>query len=191
MKPVWMNDIGKEWTLFLDRDGVINREKEGDYIRQVSEFSFLEGALQAFPLLAQVFGRIFIVTNQQGVGKGWMTMDDLDGIHSFMVSQVVNAGGRLDRIYHCTETDNEHPDRKPNTGMGLRARKEFPEVDFTRSLMIGNTLSDMRFGKALGMRTIFIPSAKPPLTQADPLVDAVFPDLLSVAKALPNPITSP
>jgi hypothetical protein len=49
----------------------------------------------------------------------------------------------------------------------------------------------MRFGKALGMRTIFIPSAKPPLTQADPLVDAVFPDLLSVAKALPNPITSP
>lgn len=191
MKPVWMNDIGKQWTLFLDRDGVINREKEGDYIRQVSEFSFLEGALQAFPLLAQVFGRIFIVTNQKGVGKGWMTMDDLDGIHSFMVSQVVNAGGRLDRIYHCTETDNEHPDRKPNTGMGLRARQEFPEVDFTRSLMIGNTLSDMRFGKALGMRTIFIPSAKPPLTQADPLVDAVFPDLLSVAKALPNPITSP
>jgi histidinol-phosphate phosphatase family protein len=191
MKPVWMNDIGKQWTLFLDRDGVINREKEGDYIRQVSEFSFLEGVLQAFPLLAQVFGRIFIVTNQKGVGKGWMTMDDLDGIHSFMVSQVVNAGGRLDRIYHCTETDNEHPDRKPNTGMGLRARQEFPEVDFTRSLMIGNTLSDMRFGKALGMRTIFIPSAKPPLTQADPLVDAVFPDLLSVAKALPNPITSP
>jgi len=191
MKPVWMNDIGKQWTLFLDRDGVINREKEGDYIRQVSEFSFLEGVLQAFPLLAQVFGRIFIVTNQKGVGKGWMTMDDLDGIHSFMVNQVVNAGGRLDRIYHCTETDNAHPDRKPNTGMGLRARQEFPEVDFTRSLMIGNTLSDMRFGKALGMRTIFIPSAKPPLTQADPLVDAVFPDLLSVAKALPNPITSP
>jgi len=186
MKPAWMDDIGKDWTLFLDRDGVINREKEGDYIRKASEFSFLEGALQAFPLLAETFGRIFIVTNQKGVGKGWMTLEDLDGIHTYMVSQLESAGGRLDRIYYCTDTDDEHPDRKPNPGMGLRARREFPDIDFGRSLMIGNTMGDMRFGKALGMRTIFLPSAKPPLSHHDPMVDAVFPDLLSVAKALQN-----
>lgn len=182
----WIDAIDGQWSLFLDRDGVINVEKEGDYIRNTTEFRFIDGVLDAFPIFAKKFARIFVVTNQKGVGKGLMTLSDLEEIHGFMLAQVSGAGGRLDKVYYCTALDNNDPCRKPNPGMGLLAQQEFPEVSFSRSLMIGNAMSDMEFGKGLGMRTIFIPSAKPPVTMPDPMVDAVFPGLLAVAKALQN-----
>jgi histidinol phosphatase-like enzyme len=68
--------------------------------------------------------------------------------------------------------------------MALRAQEEFPSIDFNRSLMVGNTMSDMRFGKSVGMRTVFIESAKPMPVMPDPLIDVVFPGLLTLAKAL-------
>lgn len=180
----WMHEIDNNWSLFLDRDGVINVEKEGDYIRNAGEFRFIEGVLEAFPIFARIFRRIFVVTNQKGVGKGLMTPDDLEQIHNLMSAQVAGAGGRLDKVYYCTALDDNDPCRKPNPGMGLQAQQEFPGVSFSNALMIGNAMSDMKFGKALGMRTIFIPSAKPPVSMPDPMVDAVFPGLLAVAKAL-------
>ena len=73
--------ITKDWTLFLDRDGVINHEKKEDYIRDWSEFKFYEESLAALPLLAQKFNQIIITTNQKGIGKGLMTDADLGLIH--------------------------------------------------------------------------------------------------------------
>jgi histidinol-phosphate phosphatase family protein len=186
MQNEWIGQVDENWTLFLDRDGVINIEKEGDYIRSVDEFRFIAHALDAFPLFSLQFRRIFIVTNQKGVGKGLMTQTALDDIHRHMVEAITEHGGRVDRVYSCTSVDDSHPGRKPHPGMALDAKGEFPDIDLKRSLMIGNTMSDMQFGKAVGMRTIFIPSGKPMVAMPDPLVDAVFPDLYSVAKALQN-----
>ena len=80
-----LNLIDKSWTLFLDRDGVINHEKKADYIRNWEEFAFYDGVLEALELLNDKFGVIVMVTNQKGVGKGLMTVDDLNRIHTNML----------------------------------------------------------------------------------------------------------
>ena len=176
--------INHQWTLFLDRDGVINVEKDADYIRHKDEFVFSDGALASMPLFAAKFPRIFVVTNQKGIGKGLMTEADLDGIHTHMLEQVAAVGGRIDKVYYCPDLDEQSPNRKPNPGMGLQAAQEHPEIDFSRSIMVGNTMGDMQFGKTLGMTTVFIPSTQPMSDLPHPLVDFVAPDLLSLAKAL-------
>jgi len=188
MNQNWINNIDRSWTLFLDRDGVINVEKEDDYIRNVSEWTFIDGVLEALEKFHKVFGNVFIVTNQRGVGKGLMSESDLENIHQHMLQEIRTSGGDITGIYYCTSVDQADTRRKPNPGMALQARSDFPDVNFSRSLMIGNTMSDMQFGKACGMFTIFIPSAKPLISAADPLVDVVFPDLLAVAKALQKPV---
>jgi histidinol-phosphate phosphatase family protein len=179
-----MQSINREWTLFLDRDGVINVEKEDDYIRNENEFIFLDQVPEAIPLFNSIFSKIFIVTNQKGVGKGLMSETDLQGIHHKMLSMISQAGGSIDKVYFCTAIDPLHPCRKPNPGMAYQAKLEYPSIDLQRSLMIGNTMGDMKFGKACGMLTVFLPSGKPELNIDDPMVDAVYPNLMAVAKAL-------
>lgn len=176
--------IDKNWTLFLDRDGVINYEKEADYIRNAAEFRFYEGVPEAIGVFSRRFGRIFVVTNQKGIGKGLMTVKDLQDIHDFMLKEITKYDGRIDQIYFCPDLDEASPNRKPNAGMGFQAKADFPEIDFSRSLMVGNTMSDMKFGKSLGAKTIFIPSTKPMPELPDPLIDAVYPGLPAIAKAL-------
>lgn len=179
-----LTEIDQKWTLFLDRDGVINYEKNDDYIRTKSEFRLYDGVIEAMAVFARRFGRIIIVTNQRGIGKGLMTEADLADIHQYFLELIAPAGGRVDRIFHCPDRDNQSPNRKPNPGMGLLARKEFPEINFQQSLMVGNTLSDMQFGKKLGAHTVFIPSTKPMPQLPDPLIDAVYQSLWHLAKAL-------
>jgi histidinol-phosphate phosphatase family protein len=179
-----LQKIDTDWTLFLDRDGVINYEKEADYVRNQGEFRFYEGVPEAMGVFARRFGKIIVVTNQKGIGKGLMTEKDLQQIHNYMLGTIEAHGGRIDRIYFCPDLEETSPNRKPNPGMGYKAKTEFPEIDFSRSLMVGNTMSDMKFGRTLGAKTIFIPSNKPMPDLPDPLIDAVFHGLPALAKAL-------
>ena len=78
-------NIDKHWTLFLDRDGVINEKRENDYVKNLDEFSFTNGALDAISRLSVVFGKIIVVTNQRGVGKGLMTELQLISIHNYLI----------------------------------------------------------------------------------------------------------
>ena len=181
-----LSAIDGTWTLFLDRDGVINHEKAMDYIRNPSEFRFMDGAPEAIASFSKVFGRILVVTNQKGIGRGLMTESDLAEIHRYMLNGIQEAGGRVDRIYHCPDIDPESPCRKPNPGMGLRAMADYPEIRADRCLMVGNTMGDMGFGRAIGARTVFLPSTKPMPELPHPMVDAVYSDLPSLAKALLN-----
>ena len=144
-------------TLFLDRDGVINRRTPGDYVKHPSEFVPETGAMQALGMLSPHFSHIVVVTNQAGVGKGVMNETDLAAVHQKMRTLAGVAGGRIDGIYYCPH----RPDagcacRKPATGMAMQARSEFPEIDFSRAWMVGDSASDMVFGKTLGMKTILI-----------------------------------
>ncbi|MDA7920037.1 HAD family hydrolase [Akkermansiaceae bacterium] len=144
--------IDLNWTLFLDRDGVINRQRVGDYVKNFREFEFLPGVFEALKLVGEIFGRIVIVTNQQGVAKGLLTEEDLEEIHQNMIVQITNHGGRIDGIFYCPFSEDSNPDcRKPNIGMALQAKKRFPTIDFSRSVMIGDSHSDMKFGQRLGM----------------------------------------
>src|ERR1043165_9870225 len=150
-------NIDKSWTLFLDREGVINRKIESDYVKNWVEFEFLEHTLAALRLLNKLFGRIVIVTNQQGIGKKLYRTEDLELIHKNMLYEIAFHGGRVDQVYFSPHLESEnHPTRKPGIGMALQARKEFPEIDFKRSIVVGDSKSDMEFGRAAGMHTVLL-----------------------------------
>lgn len=176
------NDMDTSWTLFLDRDGVINKEKSGDYIYNWDSFVFYEDALPALKEFAKWFGKIFIITNQRGVGKGLMSEADLQDIHTHLLEAVEATGGRIDGIYYCTDAEDGGR-RKPKPGMALEAKRDFPEIDFTKSLMLGNRLSDMEFGRNLGMKTIYLQTTHPEITAEHSWVDAAFPHLPAVVNA--------
>jgi D-glycero-D-manno-heptose 1,7-bisphosphate phosphatase len=178
-----ISSIDKTWTLFLDRDGVLNHEKKENYILSWDEFRFFDGVKEALKQLNDIFGVIVLVTNQRGIGKGLMTLDDLLDIHSKMMEEIKAAGGRIDKLYFCTDLDNNSPCRKPNPGMAELAKKDFPQVNMQRSIMVGNKLSDMRFGRNAGMFTAYVATTNPEVTADDSLVDARFDDLPAFAKA--------
>ena len=149
-------EIDKSWTLFLDRDGVINQKRENDYVKNWSEFSFLNGSLEAISILSNVFERVIIVTNQRGVGKGVMKEEDLILIHNNMIREIKLNSGRIDQIYYCTDVSEFSFCRKPNPGMGIQASLEFPEIIFDKSIIVGDSISDLEFGKKLGLKIVFI-----------------------------------
>lgn len=182
--PLCLDKIDKSWTLFIDRDGVVNPEKKEDYIRNKDEFSFYNGVKDSFHQFSNKFGKIILVSNQRGIGKGLMTEADLTEIHQYMISEIENAGGRIDKIYYCTSTDNKHPDRKPNPGMAFHAKRDFPEIDLTRSIIIGNKSSDMLFGRNAGMYTVFAATTNPDTPFPHPDIDLRFDSLADFARAL-------
>lgn len=147
--------IDKSWTLFLDRDGVLNEHRPEDYVKNESEFVWIDGSREAIRDLSKVFGRVLVVTNQQGIGKGLMSEYDLEKIHWKMQHEVEEIDGKIDRVYHCPHLAQVKPKcRKPETGMGEHAKADFPDIDFHKSIMIGDSGSDIEFGNRLGMMTI-------------------------------------
>jgi D-glycero-D-manno-heptose 1,7-bisphosphate phosphatase len=181
-----LHKIDNSWTLFLDRDGVINHEKHLDYIHTWDEFVFYDGVQEAIAVFAKTFRHIIVVTNQKGVGKGVTKLEDLNLIHKNMIAAIEEKGGSIDAVYFCPDLDSDSPNRKPNPGMGLQAVQHFPDIDLHKAIMVGNTLSDMQFGRNLGVQTIFLPTTRPEVDLNDERIDAVYVSLLSFAVDLKN-----
>jgi D-glycero-D-manno-heptose 1,7-bisphosphate phosphatase len=177
-------DINNDWTLFIDRDGVINHEKVKDYIHNWDEFQFYDGVLEAFEIFAGIFKKIVVVTNQKGVGKGVTKEADLQLIHKNMQAEIEKHKGRIDAIYYCIDLDNDSPNRKPQAGMGLQATKDFTDIDLSKAIMIGNTLSDMHFGRNLAVKTVFLSTTSSVVGLSDESIDAIYPSLIAFARAL-------
>ena len=150
-------NINKNWTLFLDRDGVINKKIDNDYVKQWIEFEFIEGVLDALKFLNTVFGNIIVVTNQQGIGKKLYRKEDLEIIHKNMLYEIAYHGGKIDKVYFSPYLKSEnHPYRKPGIGMALKAKEDISTINFKQSIMVGDSMSDMEFGRNAGMKTIYI-----------------------------------
>ncbi len=151
-----MIDLNQYKYIFLDRDGVINIERPDDYVKDIHEFVFIEGSLDAISILSKISDHIFIITNQRGIGRGVMTIEKLNKIHDYMLSEIRRNGGNISKIYFCTDTDPSSINRKPNTGMAFKAQEDYPEIEFSRSIMVGNSKSDIEFGTKLGMYTVLV-----------------------------------
>jgi D-glycero-alpha-D-manno-heptose 1-phosphate guanylyltransferase len=152
-------NIDKTWTLFLDRDGVINQNRDHDYVKSVDEFKFLSGVKETIKRLGEVFGIVLIVTNQQCVGKQIISEEELNQIHEYLINEVKNEGGRIDKIYYAPQLKEENSIyRKPQTGMADIAKKDFSEIIFEKSIMVGDSLSDITFGNSKNMLTVLIAS---------------------------------
>lgn len=173
-------------ALFLDRDGVINRRIIDDYVKTCEDFHFIAGVPESIALLNRFFKRTLVVTNQQGVGKNLMTGEQLQQIHDYMCKGVEHAGGKIDAVYFSPALKRDNAlSRKPNIGMGLQAKKEFPEIDFKNSWMVGDSLTDLEFGKRLGMKTVFIAADPKTVAENDHLIDFAFDSLVDFAEAFP------
>ena len=176
----FFHNIDSSWTLFLDRDGVINKRIVGGYVERMSDFHFLPQVPKAIALCKTVFGRIIVVTNQQGVGKGIMTEEQLTLVHAHLKEQIPE----IDRIYHSPYLARENSKmRKPNIGMALAAKNDFPEIDFQKSIMVGDSPSDMEFGKNAGMITVFISD-----TETHASADRVYASLFDFAQNIQHGI---
>ncbi|HEV3255517.1 MAG TPA: HAD-IIIA family hydrolase [Gemmataceae bacterium] len=175
-------------TVFLDRDGVINRKRpDPEYVTRWEEFEFLPGAKEAVGLLKRAGLRVVVITNQRGISLGRMTEAALQNIHRRMQEQLAARGQAADAVFYCPHDDGQCTCRKPQAGLFWQARRQFPDIDFADSVVIGDALSDLEPGARLGCRTFLIaegPRRDSILREASArgiAVDGVAPTLLDVA----------
>ena len=151
--------VDSSWTLFLDRDGVINERLFGEYILQESDFNFKEGVLQVSSNLFTKFMRVILVTNQQCIGKGLISGQGVDQIHQFMLSEFKRYNAEIDLILIAPEVKGDQSTmRKPLPKMAHLAKQKFTQIDFSKCVMVGDTDTDIEFGKNLGMKTVLMTS---------------------------------
>lgn len=146
-------------ALLLDRDGVLNADT--GYVWRYSDFRWIPGAIETLTVFARANWHIRVVTNQSGVARGKYSEADIRALHADIARDAAAAGGRIDAFYYCpyhAESLTEryrvanHPERKPNPGMLLRALRDCG-ADPRRSIMVGDRLSDMEAGRAAGVET--------------------------------------
>jgi D-glycero-D-manno-heptose 1,7-bisphosphate phosphatase len=144
-------------TVFLDRDGVINEKMpEGQYVRSLQDFHLLPGVPEAIARLNQAGLRVIVVSNQRGVSLGLYTSADVDAIHAGFQELLAAKGAHVDAFYYCPHDKAECNCHKPLPGLFEQAQADFSEIDAATSIIVGDALSDIEFGRRLGMRTIFI-----------------------------------
>jgi len=155
-------------VIFIDRDGVINFHP-GDYkyVTRREDFKFLPRAKEALAMLYKSGYKIFIVSNQAGVSKGLYSEKDLEAITDVLLEGVNSAGGRIEDVFYCTHTDAENCScRKPKTGLIEKALARV-KTDIARTFFIGDSIRDVKTGRAAGCKTILVLSGKESLENKD------------------------
>ena len=150
--------------IFLDRDGVINKDPAGwtehSYVAYKRDFHFLPGSLDAIKRLTNAGYEIVIISNQAGISKGIYTVEKLNGITELMLDKIKEGGGRVRSVHYCPHRDQDNcACRKPKTGLFEKAT-EGVRVDFTKTYFIGDGVMDVEAGKRIGCKTIFVLSGK-------------------------------
>lgn len=171
-------------AVFLDRDGVINEvlSKRVKFVNTPDDFHLLEGVGAAIRKLNGAGYKVFVVTNQGGVGLGFMSERDLHEVHGKMEDDLEVYGARVDDIAYCPDRPGKHSRcRKPAPGMILDLAEKH-DIDLARSFMAGDREPDIQAGKNAGTRTAFIGRDEKRRTGAD----FHFPDLLSFSRWLTN-----
>jgi D-glycero-D-manno-heptose 1,7-bisphosphate phosphatase len=177
-------------TVFLDRDGVLNEKMpEGQYVTRWEEFRVLPGVPQALRRLNEAGLRVVVVSNQRGIARGLYTAADVAAIHE-KLQQLLDgaAGARIDAFFICPHDKGECHCRKPLPGLFEQAVAQFPGITAATSVMIGDSLSDIEFGRRLGMRTVFVEGdrerRKPGAEEAAELADLQCASLAEAVDAL-------
>jgi D-glycero-D-manno-heptose 1,7-bisphosphate phosphatase len=176
-------------TVFLDRDGVLNEKMpEGHYVTSWSDFHLLPGAAEGIGRLNRAGLRVVVVSNQRGIALGLYTAADVETIHSKLQSVLKEYGAHLDGFYFCPHDKGQCNCRKPLPGLFEQAVAQFPEITASASGMIGDSVSDIEFGRRLGMLTVFVASdperQKPGAHTAAEMADLRFPSLAESVEAL-------
>jgi D-glycero-D-manno-heptose 1,7-bisphosphate phosphatase len=146
-------------TVFLDRDGVINEKRpEGKYVTNSEELVILPGVIDAIHRLNQQQMQVIVVSNQRGIALGLYTIADVNAIHNRLQHDLLSRGAKVDAFFFCPHDKRQCDCRKPATGLFDQAKAQFPSITGPTSVIVGDSLSDIQFGVALRMRTVFIDS---------------------------------
>ncbi|MFC5864587.1 HAD family hydrolase [Acidicapsa dinghuensis] len=144
-------------TVFLDRDGVINRKMpEGKYVTRWEEFALLPGVPEAMARLNHAGLRVLVLSNQRGVSLGLYTTADVDAIHTQLNRVLATYGAKIDGFYFCPHDKQSCDCRKPLPGLFEQAKAQFAEISVNTSVMIGDSASDIEFARNLSMPAIFL-----------------------------------
>jgi D-glycero-D-manno-heptose 1,7-bisphosphate phosphatase len=166
--------MNKIKAIFFDRDGVVNLRIVHDYIKKAEEFRFLPDFLELYPKVIKAGYETLLITNQQGVSKGLMTLSQLEGVLDYMQNYLVNRFGRgFKDIFYCTDlAESGSYYRKPNPGMILEGIDKW-NIDIAKSWMIGDSPTDSIAGKKAGLKTILIGDYKD-VKEADFIVKDLY-----------------
>jgi D-glycero-D-manno-heptose 1,7-bisphosphate phosphatase len=149
----------KRPAIFLDRDGVINRNR-ADHVKNWAEFEFLPGVLPALRRLAQLEWPVVVISNQAIVGRGLVSQHELDAINVHMITTVQSVGGRIDRAFYCPHRPEDTCGcRKPRPGLLLQAAEEM-KLDLANSFFVGDAESDVMAAKAVGCRPVLVKTGR-------------------------------
>jgi D-glycero-D-manno-heptose 1,7-bisphosphate phosphatase len=144
-------------TVFLDRDGVLNEKApEGEYVSRWENFHLLDGVAEALARLNRAGLRTIVVTNQRGVALGLYKTAEVQALHTEFQRLLAGHGAHIDAFYICPHDRGQCNCRKPLPGLFEQALADFQDISAEKSVMIGDSLVDMEFGKRLGMKTILI-----------------------------------
>ncbi|MGA2207109.1 MAG: HAD family hydrolase [Terracidiphilus sp.] len=176
-------------TVFLDRDGILNEKMpEGQYVTRGEDFHVLPGVPEALRRLNEAGMRVIVVSNQRGIARGLYTIADVEVMHTAIQRRLDSVGARIDAFFICPHDKGQCNCRKPLPGLFEQAVARFPQIAAATSVMIGDSLSDIEFGRRLGMRTIFIggnpQQRKSGDEEAARLADLRFNSLLEAVDAL-------
>jgi D-glycero-D-manno-heptose 1,7-bisphosphate phosphatase len=176
-------------AVFLDRDGVINEKMpEGSYVTCWADFHLLPGVPEAITRLNRAGVRVVVVSNQRGVALGRYTAADVEAFHDAFQQVLKAHGAHVDRFYFCPHDKQQCNCRKPLPGMFEAAARDLPGISAKDSAMIGDSLSDIEFGRRLGMLTVFLDgnpvNQRPGFEAAAELADLRFPSLPAAVAAL-------
>lgn len=175
LKIEGVNELKK--AVFLDRDGVINEvlTDRVKFVNRPDQLYFLPGVEEAIKHLNMYFDYVFVVTNQGGVGLGYMKEKQLQKIHDHMVNELAKKGASIHEVAYCPHKPKAGCEcRKPNSKMILVLAEKY-NVDLEKSYMVGDTDTDIQAGKKAGTKAIFI-------GKSDPLADAVCSNLKEAAQ---------
>lgn len=170
-------------TVFLDRDGVLNEKPpEGHYVTEWNDFHLLPGVPESIRRLNHAGLRVVVVSNQRGIALGLYTDADVQAIHSALQALLQSHGAHIDAYFICPHDKDQCNCRKPLPGLFEQAAAAFPSISAATSVIIGDSISDIEFGRRLGIKTIFIdgdPSRqKAGVAEARRLAGRCFPSLI-------------
>ncbi len=160
-------------ALFLDRDGVIN--KDFNYVHKIENFEFIDGVFDAIRFYQEQGYLPVVITNQSGIGRGYYTSEQFDILTKWMIEEFENSGIKIAKVYHCPHnTDEDCSCRKPLPGMLKNAQVDL-NIDLKNSILVGDKESDIEAGIAAGLSTLFLVSEKlPEKTAATYVVKSLF-----------------
>lgn len=172
--------------LILDRDGVIN-EDSPEFIKSPEEWLPLPGSLRALGAATQAGFRICIVTNQSGLARGLLSIEDLHRIHHRLLQEALHHGAVLDGFFFCPHGPRQGCDcRKPLPGL-LYAAAARSGLELATAVMIGDRASDLAAAAAAGVRAMLVRTGHGAATAETLPADSgvgVFPDLAAAIHAL-------